>query len=145
VDSTYFSGLLWGWDYGMQRGDTVQAKAYLRNLVRIDNTNPVVVQFTSIDRTADSLRRAVDPVRRSRLRLSIAHSFKSVDLPDEAIDEAQRSVREDPRNVDAWIFQATLFEEKKLPFAARWAYQQALLINPDHPIAKAKTMGKSIP
>ena len=143
IDSTYFSGLLWGWDYGMQRGDTAQAKVYLRNLVGIDRANPIVQQFIFMDRTADSLRRASDPARRSKLHLAIAQSFKTIELFDEAIDEAQRSLRVDPRNVDAWIFQATLFEEKKLPFAARWAYRQALLIDPEHPIAKAKTAGRN--
>jgi tetratricopeptide (TPR) repeat protein len=145
VDSTYFSGLLWGWNYGMQRGDTAQAKAYLRNLVRIDRTNPIVQQFTFINRTADSLRRAVAPMDRSRFHLAMAQSLKTVDLLDEAIDEAQRSVRDDPRSVDAWLFQARLFEEKKLPFAARWAYRQVLLIDPEHPIAKAKAMKGNIP
>lgn len=145
VDSTYFTGLLWGWEYGIQRGDTAQAKAYLRNLVRIDRTNPVVQQFILIDRSSDSLHRAVDATRRSKFHLAIAESFKAVDLPDDAIDEAQRSLREDPRNIDAWLFQARLFEEKRLPFAARWAYKQALLIDLEHPIAKAKTAGRNIP
>jgi tetratricopeptide (TPR) repeat protein/4-amino-4-deoxy-L-arabinose transferase-like glycosyltransferase len=142
LDSTYFSGLLWGWDYGMQRGDTAQAKVYLRNLIGIDKANPVVQQFIFMDRTADSLRRSGDPLRRGKLHLAIAQSFKSIELFDEAIDEAQRSLRADPRNVDAWIFQARLFEDKKLPFAARWAYRQALLIDPEQPIAKAQTAGK---
>jgi tetratricopeptide (TPR) repeat protein len=145
VDSTFFTGLLWGWKYGMQRGDTVQAKAYLRNLVRIDKTNPVVLQFVAIDRTSDSLRRTADPASRSRFHLAIAQSFKTVDLPDEAIDEAQRSLRDDPRSVDGWVFQAQLFEEKKLPFAARWAYRQVLLIDPENPIAKTKIAGRNLP
>jgi tetratricopeptide (TPR) repeat protein/4-amino-4-deoxy-L-arabinose transferase-like glycosyltransferase len=145
VDSTFFSGLLWAWNYGMQRGDTAQAKAYLRNLVGIDRTNPVVQQFIAVDRTTDSLRRAVDPTRRSKLHLAIAQSFKAIDLLDEAIDEAQRSLREDPRNVDGWLFQARLFEEKKVPFAARWAYRQALLIDPENLVAKSKTTGRNNP
>jgi tetratricopeptide (TPR) repeat protein/4-amino-4-deoxy-L-arabinose transferase-like glycosyltransferase len=145
VDSSYFAGLLWGWNYGMQRGDTVQAKAYLRNLVVIDRTNPVVQQFSIVDRIIDSLRRGVDPTRSSRYHLAIAQAFKAIDLLDEAIDEAQRAVREDPRNVDGWLFQARLFEEKKLPFAARWAYRQALLVDPENPIAKARTFGRNNP
>ena len=48
-------------------------------------------------------------------------------------------------NVDGWLFQARLFEEKKLPFAAHWAYRQALLIDPENPIAKAKTTRRSNP
>jgi tetratricopeptide (TPR) repeat protein/4-amino-4-deoxy-L-arabinose transferase-like glycosyltransferase len=138
VDSTYFTGLLWGWDYAMQRGDSAQAKGYLRNLQRIDRTNAVVGHFTMIDLIADTLRRTIDSSRRSDLRLKIANEFRAIDLPDEAIDEAQRAVRENPRNINAWLFQASLFEEKKLPFAARWAYNQALILNPDHPLAKVK-------
>jgi tetratricopeptide (TPR) repeat protein/4-amino-4-deoxy-L-arabinose transferase-like glycosyltransferase len=145
IDSTYFSGLLWGWDYAMQRGDTAQAKVYLRNLIRIDRANPVVQQFISMDRTADSLRRISDPVHLGKFHLAIAQSFKSIELFDEAIDEAQRSLRNNPRNVDAWIFQATLFEEKKLRFAARWAYRQALLIDPEQPIAKSKAKSLIVP
>lgn len=144
VDSTYFTGLLWGWNYGMQLGDTLRAKTYLRNLISIDKTNPVVHQFIIVDRTADSLRRAVDPTRRSKLHLAIAQSWRSVDLLDEAIDEAQRSLRDDPRNIDGWLFQARLFEEKKLPFAARSAYRQALLIDPENQIAKAKTPQRNV-
>ena len=41
-----------------------KAKAYLRNLVRIDGTNPIVQQFTLIDRNEDFLsRRTIDPKR----------------------------------------------------------------------------------
>jgi tetratricopeptide (TPR) repeat protein len=145
LDSTYFTGFLWGWDYGMQRGDTAQAKAYLRNLLRIDKSNVVVQQFSTIDRIADSLRRSPDRLRRSKFHLSIAKSFKTVDLPDEAVDEAQRSLREDPRNMEAWLFQAQLFEERKLPFAAHWAYRQALLVDPDQATAKAKVIGRNLP
>ena len=145
IDSTYFTGLLWGWNYGMQRGDTAQAKTCLRLLAGIDRTNPVVQQFTFIDRTADSLRRSGDAGLRSHYHLAIAQSFKTVDLPDEAIDEAQRAVREDPRNIEAWLFQGRLFEERKLPFAAQWAYRQALAIDPQNPTAKAKLSGRNNP
>lgn len=145
VDSTYFTGLLWGWNYGMQRGDTAQAKAYLRNLVRIDGTNPIVQQFTLIDRNEDSLRRTIDPTRRSKFHLAIAQSFKAVDLPDEAIDEAQRSLRDNPGDVDAWLFQEQLFEQKNLPFAARWAHKQSLLAKPGDPTATAHDERKNIP
>ena len=52
----------------------------------------------------------------SKFHLAIAQSFKAVDLPDEAIDEAQRSLRDNPGDVDAWLFQEQLFEQKNLPF-----------------------------
>lgn len=138
VDSTFFLGLLWGWDYAMQRGDTVQARSYLRQLRSIDRTNAVVQQFTLIEQTEDSLRRAPNPQHRSAFHLSIARSYRTVDLPDEAIDEAQRALREDPRNADAWLFQAQLFEDKKMPFASRSAYQHVLEVDPANVTAKMK-------
>ncbi|MBI3578945.1 MAG: glycosyltransferase family 39 protein, partial [Ignavibacteriales bacterium] len=45
VDSTYFVGLLWGWHYATQLGDSAQARLYFKRLERIDRTNAVVVQF----------------------------------------------------------------------------------------------------
>ncbi|MCX6133911.1 MAG: glycosyltransferase family 39 protein [Ignavibacteriales bacterium] len=137
-DSTYFLGLLWGWDFAMQRGDTAQARFYLRQLRTNDRTNAVVQQFTLIEQTEDTLRLSSNPLRRSALYLSIARSYKIVDLPDEAIDDAQRALREDPRNMEAWLFQAQLFEEKKMPFAARAAFKEVLRLDPGHATAKAK-------
>jgi tetratricopeptide (TPR) repeat protein/4-amino-4-deoxy-L-arabinose transferase-like glycosyltransferase len=143
VDSTFFLGLLWGWDYAMQRGDTLQARSYLRQLRAIDRTNAVVQQFTLIEQTEDSLRRSSNPKRRCAFHLTIARSYKTVDLPDEAIDEAQRALLEDPRNADAWLFQAQLFEEKKMPFAARSAYQHVLELDPGNLEAKSKVSTES--
>ena len=137
-DSTYFSALLWGWQYAMQRGDTAQAKVYLRRLRTIDRSNPVVQQFSLIEQAEDSLRRTSDSVRRGNLHLGIARSYKSVDLPDEAIDEAQRALRENPRCTEAWLYQAQLFEEQKAPRAARAAFQRALEIDPTNTMAKSR-------
>ncbi len=138
IDSTFFLGLLWGWDYALQRGDTIQARSYLRQLRSIDRTNAVVQQFSFIEQAEDSLRHSTDAQQRSSFHLSIARSYKIIDLPDEAIDEAQRALLEDPRNADAWLFQAQLFEEKKMPFAAKSAYQHVLGLDPTNATAKTK-------
>lgn len=135
---TFFAGLLWGWHYAIQRGDTVQARIYLRQLKEIDGTNPVVHQFAQIEQTQDSLRHTSDPLLRSKLHLAIARSYKSVDLPDEAIDHAQLALRENPRNADAWLYQAQVFEERNAPRAARSAYQHVLEIDPADTTARAK-------
>jgi tetratricopeptide (TPR) repeat protein/4-amino-4-deoxy-L-arabinose transferase-like glycosyltransferase len=143
TDSTFFLGLLWGWDYAMQRGDTSQARSYLRQLRSIDRTNAVVQQFTKIEQTEDSLRRSSNPRLRSAFHLSIARSYGTIDLPEEAIDDAQRALLEDPRNTDAWLFQAQLFEEKKVPFAARSAYQHVLELDPMNITAKTKLLSQA--
>jgi tetratricopeptide (TPR) repeat protein len=135
---TYFTGLLWGWHYAMQRADTVQAAKYLSSLKKIDSTNAVVRQFALIELVEDSLGRARDTLRRSTLHLEIARSYKSVDLPEDAIDEAQRALRENERNVEAWLFQARLFEEQNAPRAARWAFQRVLAIDSSNAFSKMK-------
>ncbi|HTY39040.1 MAG TPA: hypothetical protein VMH23_18120 [Bacteroidota bacterium] len=136
-DSTYFVGLLWGWEYGMQMGDTAQARAYLRQLNAIDRSNVVVRQFGLIGQYADSLRRCTSPGERSRLRMAIAESYRIVDLPDESIDEALRASNENPDSGSPWLFQARLYEEKKMPFAARAAYKHLLEVDPGSTEAKS--------
>lgn len=141
-DSTYFVGLLWGWDYAFQRGDTSQARTYLRQLEVIDRTNAIVRQFAFIKQTVDSLQRALTSQQRSAFHLSIARSFRSVDLTEEAIDEAQRALREDPHSVAAWLFQAQLFEDNEAPSAARLAYERVLELDPTNTIARTKLSSK---
>jgi tetratricopeptide (TPR) repeat protein len=138
ADSTYFIGLLWGWDFAMQRGDTTQARVYLRQLKAIDRSNVIVQQFAAVDLLADSLRQTTAPQRRSAFHLAIARAYKTVDLPDEAVDDAQRALLDDPKNPDAWLFQAQLFEEKKMPAAAHAAYLRVLELDPSNAVAREK-------
>jgi len=141
-DSTYFVGLLWGWDYAFQRGDTSQAGTYLRQLKVIDHTNAIVQQFAFIEQTEDSLRRARTSQLRSAFHLSIARSFRSVDLTEEAIDEVQRALREDPLSAAAWLFRAQLFEDEEAPSAARLAYQRVIELDSTSTIARTKLSSK---
>ena len=137
-DSTYFTGLLWGWHYAIQMSDTSQARLYLRHLEAVDRSNPVVREFRAITLSGDSLRRASSPIRRCELRLRIARSYEAVDLPEEAIDEAQRAVRENPSSAEPWLFQARLFEKRKALRAAQSAYRQVLKLEPGNPEAARK-------
>jgi len=135
---TFFRGLLWGWYYAIQLGDTAQAATYLRQLESIDRTNPVVQQFRTITSLEDTLRTLSDPVKRCDIRLAIARSYEGVDLPEEAIDEAQRAVRENPLGAGSWVFQGEVFEKRKAERAARVAYAHALRLDPTNAVAKAK-------
>jgi tetratricopeptide (TPR) repeat protein len=137
-DSTYFTALLWGWHYATQLGDSAQSAVYLRQLEGIDRSNPVVREFRTMTLIADSIRRSSSPARRSELRLAIARSYQTVDLPEEAIDEAQRASRENPSSIGAWLFQARLFEARKAERAARYAYQQVLKLDPGNALAASK-------
>jgi tetratricopeptide (TPR) repeat protein/4-amino-4-deoxy-L-arabinose transferase-like glycosyltransferase len=138
ANPTFFRGLLWGWYYAIQLGDTLQASTYLHLLENIDPANPVVQQFRTIASLTDSLRRISDPVKRGEIRLAMARSYEAVDLPEEAIDEAQRSIRENPRSAEPWMFQGKLFEKRKAERAARVAYAQALRLDPTNAVARTK-------
>ena len=141
-DSTYFTGLLWGWHYAMQLADTSQAKIYLRQLEGIDRSNPVVRGFHTMSLLADSLRRTSSPARRCKLRLALARSYEAVDLPEEAIDEAQRALRDNPSSVEAWLFQGQVFDRRKAERAARQAYQQVLRLDPANALAVSRLRQK---
>jgi tetratricopeptide (TPR) repeat protein len=141
-DSTYFTGLLWGWHYAMQLADTSQAKMYLRQLEGIDRSNPVVRGFHTMSLLADSLRRTSSPARRCKLRLALARSYEAVDLPEEAIDEAQRALRDNPSSVEAWLFQGQVFDRRKAERAARHAYQQVLRLDPANALAVSRLRQK---
>jgi len=135
---TFFRGLLWGWYYGIQLGDTTQAAVYLRQLENIDGTNPVVQRFRTIASCSDTLRRLSNPLRRGEIRLAIARSYEAVDLPEEAIDEAQRAIRENPSSAEPWLFQGELFEKRKAERAAQVAFRQTLKLDPTNATARAK-------
>ncbi|MBF8249359.1 MAG: PMT 2 domain-containing protein, partial [Bacteroidetes bacterium] len=89
IDPTFFSGLLWAWHYGIQTGDTLRAATYLQTLESIDRTNAVVKSFRAMTQFSDTLRRTKRPEERARLRLAIAREYDKMDLPEEAIDEAE--------------------------------------------------------
>ncbi|MEK6566513.1 MAG: hypothetical protein AABZ41_07395, partial [Bacteroidota bacterium] len=120
IDPTFFSGLLWAWHYGIQTGDTVRAATYLQTLESIDRTNAVVKSFRAMTQFSDTLRRTKRPEERARLRLAIAREYDKMDLPEEAIDEAERGIGEYPSGRNARNFLGEMFQKKgKLRAAAK--------------------------
>ncbi|MEK7670357.1 MAG: hypothetical protein AAB330_03860, partial [Bacteroidota bacterium] len=120
IDPTFFSGLLWAWHYGIQAGDTVRAATYLQTLESIDRTNAVVKSFRAMTQFSDTLRRTKRPEERARLRLAIAREYDKMDLPEEAIDEAERGIGEYPSGRNSRNFLGEMFQKKeKLRAAAR--------------------------
>jgi hypothetical protein len=125
IDPTFFSGLLWAWHYGTQTGDTLQSAAYLRTLESIDRTNAVVKSFRAMTQFSDTLRRTKRPEERVRLRLAIAREYDKMDLPEEAIDEAERGIGEYPSGRSARNFLGEMFQKKKKLRAAAKALHSA--------------------
>jgi tetratricopeptide (TPR) repeat protein len=120
-DTAFFVGLLWGWDYATQLGDSRQAALHLRMLESIDRSNPVVSGYRAITAVEDTLRRTRDRTQRGRLRLEEASQFWAVGLYDDAFDFAYRSIGEDPGNKPAFLFLIDTFRKTDKPWGLRRA------------------------
>ena len=112
-DPNHFVGLLWGWHWGIQLGDTAAAGVYLARLRGIDSANAVVRSFTAMARIHGDLRRAAAPAEQCRLHLLLANEYEKMDLPEEAFDETERALRADPGSADAQSVRADLLSKRK--------------------------------
>jgi tetratricopeptide (TPR) repeat protein len=129
VDSTFFVGLLWAWHYGTQVGDTIGVQKYLMALENIDRDNPIVRSYQRITSHRKNLRSQRNPIERCELYLRLSHEYDSLELSDEAIDEAQRAVGENPTNKTAWLALSNLFKKRHSPFASNRALLMATKYN----------------
>ncbi len=118
-DSTYFVGLLWGWDYATDLGESTLASHYLKSLEFIDSTNPVVKGYRTLTTLDDSLRRTKSPTEQSRLQLEKGKVYWSIGLYDEAFDCVERSIGADPHSPASYQYLAQLFESTGKPWAVR--------------------------
>jgi tetratricopeptide (TPR) repeat protein len=109
----YFFGLLWGFHYAYQAGDVKSTAAYNERLRAIDSTNAVVRVFQELIAIRDSLKLPLSGERRSRLHLRAGSCYRRIELPEEAIDEGERAVGENPRSPEAAGFLAGMYETKK--------------------------------
>jgi tetratricopeptide (TPR) repeat protein len=109
----YFFGLLWGFHYAYQAGDVKSAAAYNERLRSIDSANAVVRVFQDLCAIRDSLKLPLSGERRSRLHLRAGRCYRQIELPEEAVDEGERAVGENPRSPEAAGFLAEMYESKK--------------------------------
>jgi tetratricopeptide (TPR) repeat protein len=121
TDSSFFVGLLWAWHYSVQLNAPDRARFYLRQLERIDGRNRIVRSYKAMASLFAGIRRERDHRKRSVLRIALAREYDSIDLPREALDNAQRAIAEDPLNRDAWETLADLFQERGQTIAAERA------------------------
>lgn len=121
----FFAGLQWGFHYNLQLGDTNRAAECLRQLRSIDTTNAVVRAFSSVIRELDSLRQASSAKEKAKLHTAMAVQYRSIELPDAALDEAERALRDDPEYSPAMTFIGGMLEAKSRYLTAAWWYRHA--------------------
>jgi tetratricopeptide (TPR) repeat protein len=126
VDSSFFVGLLWAWHYSIEMNDTLHARAYLRQLERIDAKNKIVRSYKIMAALFADMQHERDHRKRSALRIALAREYDSIDLPGEAIDNAQRAIAEDSSNPNAWKTLTGLYETRGLLIAAEKAREKLL-------------------
>lgn len=138
ADTEYFVGLLWGLHFNLQLGDTGTAKKYLAILDNIDVKNPIVQTFHQIFLFADSIGNSNEHKDRSRLYLAIANLYRKTELFDEAIDEAELSLCENPNNAGALLLIAQIHEQHSRYPVAEKMYRQILSFDPNNHVALAQ-------
>lgn len=126
VDSTYFVGLLWGFVFNHQNGDRAYAERYLHQLRTLDDTNQIVRSFVQLLAIDDSIRVSGDSAERSRLRYSSAQIYRTIELFDEAFDEAEKSLNENPQNSEARMLLAQSFAQRGRRGRAEQYYESIL-------------------
>jgi tetratricopeptide (TPR) repeat protein len=121
TDTTFFVGYLWAWHWGIQLGDSSHIITYLHRLEQIDRNNPIVKSYRSMISLREMLKWTNNSQKRSNLRIALSDEYNKIDLPDEAIDEAQLAIAQDSTNKKAWTNLTYLFEKRKQPLAAERA------------------------
>jgi tetratricopeptide (TPR) repeat protein len=114
-DMNHFVGLLWGWHWGMQVGDTVGVVKYLKRLQEIDSGNAVVRSFTAMNRLQGLLKKTSSGTEESRLHLLLSGEYDKIDLPEEALDEAEKAIRADSSSSIALKAREDLLRKRRLP------------------------------
>jgi len=104
----------------------------------LDSSNAVVKAFKNILIMGDSLQSAQSPIARSSLHWEIGVQYKLIELNEEAIDEAERALRDDPKNLEAYILMAQMFERKSNLRMTNRIYSQALFVDPGNIFIRAK-------
>ncbi|MBI1806920.1 MAG: glycosyltransferase family 39 protein [Ignavibacteria bacterium] len=137
-DSSFFVGLLWGFHFNLQMGDTIMARRYLGILENIDHSNPVVNAFDQIIALQDSLRTTSSSLENSKFHIAIGRLYKKIELNEEAIDEAELALRANPASVDAPMLMGEMFEIKRRLRMAADTYEQILKHDPQNHIASAR-------
>lgn len=128
----FVPGLLWGFYYHLQLGDSAKALECLVQLRSIGAVKGAVRAITSITLEIDSLRKAATGAERARFRLAIAGQYRFLTLQDAALDEAQRALREDPGSSQAMLFIGNALETRsRYHAAACWCRRAAAAGGPD--------------
>ncbi|HTK81249.1 MAG TPA: glycosyltransferase family 39 protein [Bacteroidota bacterium] len=136
--SRYFLGLLWGYHYAYLLGDSILQNEYLRQLQGLDPSNPVLIAFGRLRSLDDSLRCTSSARERSRLHLRKAWLFKEIELNEDALDEAERSIHDDPSNGSAFMFQGELYERRNQLRSALSMYKSAASAGGENSVPKEK-------
>ncbi|MBI3194882.1 MAG: glycosyltransferase family 39 protein [Ignavibacteriae bacterium] len=111
--SQYFEGLLWGTHFAIQRGDVKRAKLYHQQLWGLDSLNTLVHSYRKILALNDSLVTDTSSRSRSLRHLALAKVYQSIELKEEAIDEAERALGNAMGNKAALDFYQMLLKNKR--------------------------------
>lgn len=134
ADSTNFIGLLWALHYSIEANKP--QRSFLKQLDSLEYSNVLVQGFHRILRLRDSLAHAQTSGEKAKLYRTLADIYDAIGLPDEALDNAEKSISFEPLNPDRWLALASLYEKQKALFGAYVLYKKVLTLEPRHPEAQ---------
>jgi len=130
ADSSYFDAHLWAWYYSRQTGDTLRSASHLERLQKIDNEAPILAALIGIHRSDQMLGKARSSAEQVESRLSLAHLYTQLELIEDALDQVEYALHDEPGNIRAWRLLRLLFAEKDAKVALEFAESMLRRLDP---------------
>lgn len=108
-----FSVVATGVLFNLQNGDTVMARRFLAQLNALDHANPVTRNFDTLFMIHHALLSEPASPKRSNEHLQEARIYFSLGFPAETLDEAERSLADNPGNSATLEFLARYYDARR--------------------------------
>jgi tetratricopeptide (TPR) repeat protein/4-amino-4-deoxy-L-arabinose transferase-like glycosyltransferase len=133
--SNNFSMVVQGLYYNLQNGDTSKAREFFSRLRSLDGSNVIVQSFDTIFTLNDSLPFVDAGWKKSDYHLTEAAVYSSLGFKTEGIDEAERSLFENPLNIRTLEFLAREYAARRNYLRASRLIASILAIEPKNHFA----------
>ncbi len=124
--------------YNLQNGDTAEARRFLTLLHSIDDTSRVVRDFDTLFTINRSVLSESSPSVKSPYHLKGAKLYAALGFVQEAVDEAERSLEENPANVGTLEFLARYYDTRTYPPQTLRYCRKILSLDPENRFARTK-------
>ncbi len=123
--------------YNLQNGDTSAAERFFGALKLCDSAGESAGIYRNFFLLMDSLRSAGSPAERSDFHFKLSSGYAMLGFAEEAVDEVEQSLYQDPRNLRALGFLAEVRYAGGYPRSALRVLDRILYLDPENRRARA--------